>query len=86
MSDLQKKQAQEWFERLRTQICEAFEALEILYSQAHPEQTPGQFVYTPWTRESGGGGVMAVMKGNVFEKVGVNVSTVWVLLWCRQFI
>ncbi len=67
--------AREWFESLRTQICAEFEAIE---REAGSDAT---FTYTPWDRadpsgEPGGGGVRGVMKGQVFEKVGVNVSTV----------
>lgn len=67
--------AKEWFESLRDQICAAFEAIE---REAGSEAA---FEYTPWSREEEGnedpgGGVQGLMKGNVFEKVGVNVSTV----------
>lgn len=67
--------AKEWFETLRDRICGAFEAIE---REAGSEAS---FEYTPWSREeegneNPGGGVRGVMKGEVFEKVGVNVSTV----------
>lgn len=67
--------AKEWFETLRNRICAAFEAIE---REAGSEAS---FEYTPWNREeegndNPGGGVRGVMKGKVFEKVGVNVSTV----------
>jgi coproporphyrinogen III oxidase len=67
--------AQQWFEGLRDQICAAFEAIE------REAGSDSSFDYTPWRREeegneAPGGGVRGVMKGRVFEKVGVNVSTV----------
>ena len=73
--DDQQTAARHWFESLRTRICAAFEAIE---REAGSDAT---FDYTPWDRvdpsgEPGGGGVRGVMKGKVFEKVGVNVSTV----------
>jgi len=73
--DDQQEQARDWFESLRDRICAEFEAIE---REAGSEAA---FVYMPWDREDpdgapGGGGVRALMKGKVFEKVGVNVSTV----------
>ncbi|HEX4113712.1 MAG TPA: oxygen-dependent coproporphyrinogen oxidase [Stellaceae bacterium] len=74
----QQDQAQAWFESLRDRLCGAFEAIEEEYAAARPAEGPaGRFERTSWPREGGGGGVMALMRGRVFEKVGVNVSTVW---------
>ena len=68
--------AKMWFESLRTEICHTFEAIE------REAESDAAFVYTPWRREGTsdesetGGGTQGLMKGKVFEKVGVNVSTV----------
>ena len=76
-----KARARAWFESLRGDICAAFEALEDTAPAALYGPSAGRFVRTPWTRAdhtgaAGGGGVMAMMKGRLFEKVGVHVSTV----------
>jgi len=68
-------QARAWFESLRTRICSAFEAIEA------EAGSDAKFEFARWDREEAGnpdpgGGTRAVMKGRVFEKVGVNVSTV----------
>jgi coproporphyrinogen III oxidase len=75
--DPQQQTARDWFESLRTRICAEFEAIEA------EAGSDARFAYTPWDREAdglepgeGGGGVRGVMTGKVFEKVGVNVSTV----------
>ncbi|HEX2803181.1 MAG TPA: oxygen-dependent coproporphyrinogen oxidase [Sphingomicrobium sp.] len=73
--DQQQQSAKDWFESLRDRICAAFEEIE------REAGSDSAFVRTPWDREdesgaSGGGGVRAQMNGSVFEKVGVNVSTV----------
>lgn len=71
-----KKEAAHWFEILRDKITSAFEDIEKDYAEKN-NLTPGKFEFTPWDRPEGGGGVIGLMKGNVFEKVGVNISTVF---------
>jgi coproporphyrinogen III oxidase len=78
MSEAQEERAQRWFTELRDRICAAFEAIENDYAAARPEEgAPGRFERRPTVREGGGGGVMAIMHGRVFEKVGVNITTAW---------
>ncbi len=69
-----QKEATDWFRHLRDRIYAQFEALEEEASTYNGEA--GQFIRTSWQRPEGGGGEMSVMKGRLFEKVGVNISTV----------
>jgi coproporphyrinogen III oxidase len=64
-----------WFEELRDQISASYEQIELEFAQKNNLEA-GKFIKKPWQREGGGGGVISVMRGNVFEKVGVNISTV----------
>ncbi|MEQ8744479.1 oxygen-dependent coproporphyrinogen oxidase [Parasphingorhabdus sp.] len=73
--DNQQQTAQTWFKQLRDDICAEFEKIE---AEAGSKAT---FDYIPWDRQNpdgspGGGGVQGLMKGKIFEKVGVNISTV----------
>jgi len=74
--DDRKTQTGAWFESLRDRLCAAFEALEDAAPADLYPAPPGRFERKVWNREGGGGGVMSLMRGRVFEKVGVHVSTV----------
>ncbi len=82
-TDKRKAEAAGWFRKLRDEIITAFEALERRQTEGPlADRPPGRFEVTPTSRrgeagEDAGGGLMSVMRGGrVFEKVGVNVSTV----------
>jgi coproporphyrinogen III oxidase len=80
LSDHQQR-ASQWFEELRNRICAAFEKLEDEYSGERADRPAGRFERSSWKRPTedgseGGGGTMSVMRGRVFEKVGVNISIV----------
>jgi coproporphyrinogen III oxidase len=69
-----KIKARSWFESLRDQIVGAFETLE---DECNANVPSGRFVKTPWSRpDNGGGGVMSMLHGRLFEKAGVHCSTV----------
>ena len=74
----QQDQACSWFTSLRDSICATFESIEADLQDTTPaaDKPAGQFERKSWQRDGGGGGEMSVMHGRVFEKVGVNISTV----------
>jgi coproporphyrinogen III oxidase len=76
-----KTETATWFAALRDRLCAAFEAIEREVGAPNDRDEPGRFARTSWQRPAedasdGGGGVMSILRGRVFEKVGVNFSTV----------
>ncbi|NCF48714.1 MAG: oxygen-dependent coproporphyrinogen oxidase [Bacteroidetes bacterium] len=72
-----KAAATAWFAALRDDICATFESIEAELTGTEKSTMPaGSFERKKWQRDGGGGGEMSVMHGRVFEKVGVNISTV----------
>ncbi|MSO54401.1 MAG: oxygen-dependent coproporphyrinogen oxidase [Rhodospirillales bacterium] len=69
----QQERAATWFRDLRDRICASFEVIETEMTGSEP----ARFQRKPWERAGGGGGTMALMQGQIFEKVGVNISEVW---------
>jgi coproporphyrinogen III oxidase len=80
-SKKQKQEVEKWFSNLRNEICESFENIENNQTSGpFCDLSPGRFELTKTSRDegNGGGGLMSVMRGGrVFEKVGVNISTVY---------
>ncbi len=84
MSDFEpkKQKAKAWFEQLRDSICASLEEIEASAGDLYGGYQPARFERTPWKRgkaggDDQGGGVMSMLRGAVFEKVGVHTSTVY---------
>jgi coproporphyrinogen III oxidase len=84
VDDNSRRCAAAWFQKLRDDICAAFERLEAELPAGAPldQRAPSRFVRTPWIRTDqtgapGGGGLVSLLNGRVFEKAGVHTSTVF---------
>jgi len=77
VAKMQKEAASQWFAELRDRICAEFERIETELTGTHAELAPGRFERKDWQRAGGGGGTMSLIHGRVFEKAGVNISSVF---------
>jgi coproporphyrinogen III oxidase len=76
-SETKRELAKNWFTHLRNEICLSYEKIEEEFAAKNNISELPKFERKPWNRDSdGGGGQISIMKGNIFEKVGVNISTV----------
>lgn len=66
----------QWFKELRDELIKAFELIEQHYASSKKVKV-AKFTRSQWSRADGGGGEMSIMRGNVFAKVGVNISKVY---------
>ena len=76
--EIQKKLASEWFKYLQGKICEEFQSIEKEFS-IKKKLKAKKFKKNIWhkSNKEDGGGIYYILKnGNVFDKVGVNHSTV----------
>jgi len=78
LQNIKKTKATVWFKKLRDIICSEFEELEKEAPANLYGNTPGKFVYEDWSRneKNGGGGTGGMLRGRLFEKCGVHISTV----------
>src|ERR1700679_3536490 len=78
--ETRKQAARSWFEELAARIIACFETLEREAPASLYPGEAGQFIRAPWSRgdqnQDEGGGVTGMMRGRLFEKVGVHISTV----------
>jgi coproporphyrinogen III oxidase len=78
--ETERATASHWFSELRDKICAEFERLEDEATSDFYSGPAGRFERESWKRGDGvqdhGGGITSIMKGRLFEKVGVHVSTV----------
>ncbi len=74
----EQRRAVAWFARLQERLTAAMETIEDDGAvDGARDDMPGRFEHRPWQRPGGGGGTMAILRGRVLEKAGVNVSEVW---------
>jgi coproporphyrinogen III oxidase len=75
--DEKKKIASSWFKELQNSICIDLEKIEKYYSKSDSKFEKQQWKRDKNSSDDLGGGEMRLLRGNIFEKAGVNTSTVF---------